>query len=338
MTDSQKKELLIAMERLSSKAVSVKSEHPEIKLGETCAPRPADYVEDDPLCSKVYDEWTSLIEPERSQAQRIIDDILAGEKRPDPASLPKLNSENLWFWGGPTPYWGGTMADDTLVKGAQYYDAVNGVYVYGPTNDKMMRIHSGFRKLLCQINSHCRTEGAQEGCTDEENAERLSKLSLTYPNIVGAMCDDVSTDFLKVVLPEPFAARQRGLKKYNSSLKMYGTVYVHELKTKDYSLILPYIDTVALWFWYPEEVFEYDEVMELYRKQFPGKSILQGIFLHDYGRGDADFPANLLCYQMDKAREYMAKGIVEGCVILGDREIKKWPETALAVKRYLQNQ
>ena len=64
----------------------------------------------------------------------------------------------------------------------------------------------------------------------------------------------------------------------------------------------------------------------------------QGVFLHDYGRSDAGMPPELLVYELDKAREYLTAGMIEGVVILGDREIKKWPEQAETVRRYLRNQ
>ena len=34
----------------------------------------------------------------------------------------------------------------------------------------------------------------------------------------------------------------------------------------------------------------------------------------------------------------MTRGIVEGVILLGDREIKKWPESSNAVSNYLLNQ
>ena len=56
------------------------------------------------------------------------------------------------------------------------------------------------------------------------------------------------------------------------------------------------------------------------------------------GRADIANVIELLKYQLDRAREYMAKGVVVGVIILGDREIKKWPEVAEAIREYLQNQ
>ena len=119
---------------------------------------------------------------------------------------------------------------------------------------------------------------------------------------------------------------------------MYGVVYVHELDEKDFSHIQPYMDVVNLWFWHKDEILEYDEKLALCRSKFPGKPIIQGIFLHEYGYSDAGNLPELLIYQLDKAREYMTKGIVEGVIILGDREIKKWPLQAETVRNYLKNQ
>ena len=137
---------------------------------------------------------------------------------------------------------------------------------------------------------------------------------------------------------EFFAARAKALKKYNDRLKMVGVAYVHELAQKDFTLILPYLDTVSLWFWNMDEILDYDRNILLCQEKFPGKPVLQGIFLHDYGISDAGSLPQLLTYQLDKAREYMARGVVEGVIILGDREIAKWPESSAAVQYYLKNQ
>lgn len=310
----------------------------DFKCGESAAPLLQGYVEDDPLRGPVNTEWVKLIEPENSAVDRIIREILADAPKKDVSKFTKLGGDNLWVWGGPTPYWGGSMADDTLVRGADYFNAENVVYVYGPTNEEMLGIHSKYKKMLCQINSNCRSPGAQDGMSDAENAEKLSRFSLEFPNIVGAMCDDVTTDYTDVVRPEKFNAASDALKKHNRKLKMYGVVYVHELACKDFSLIQPYMDVVNLWFWSKHEILEYDEKIELCRKCFPGKPIIQGIFLHEYGISDTGNLSELLAYQLDKSREYMTRGIVEGVIILGDREIKKWPVSAATVKNYLNNQ
>ncbi len=323
-------------ELLAQKIKKLRQTH-DVKLGTTSAPRPADYVHD-PLIGETCSEWCELIEPENSALDRILLETLAGAPETDPAKQAKLDRSNLWLWGGPTPYWGGSMADDTLIRNAEYFDIHNGVYVYGPTNDKMLGLHSCFDNLLCQVNSNCRSPGAQEGSSNVENAERLSELSLKYPNIRGAMLDDVATGFFKTILPDEFAAVNQALKKHNKALKMYGVVYAHELFSRNFSFMASCFDVINLWFWNKEEILSYDETVQKCLEVFPGKPILQGIFLHDYGMSDAGAPPELLIYQLDRAREYIAKGQIEGVVILGDREIAKWPATAAAVQKYLQNQ
>ncbi len=305
--------------------------------GATCAPRPANYVEDDPTIKKLDSDWVNKIDPENTVLNGVIREVLAAAPKADVSKFAKLTPDKVWVWGGPTPYWGGSMQDDTLVRGADYFNAENVVYVYGPTTDKMMSMHRKYNKMLCQINANCRSPGALAG-TEAENAELLSKLSLKYPNIVGAMCDDFSTGFARVLLPERYEPVYNALKKYNAKLSMYGVVYVHELARLKFDRIQPYIDVVNLWFWCKDEILDFDEHLERCRSLFPGKRIIPGIFLHEYGIADVGNPPEILRYQLEKIREYLTAGKVEGVIILGDREIKKWPESAKAVKDYLQHQ
>lgn len=298
------------------------------------APRTADYIEDDPLVGKLDSEWYSLVKPENDVVDEIILSLLHKLPAPDTEKAPKLTSENVWVWGGPTPSWGGSMADDTLVRGADYFHAENVVYVYGPTTDKMMEIHSKYKRMLCQINANCRTEGALAN-TEEANAELLSLLSLKYKNIVGGMCDDYTTGSHRLLLPERFEKMYSALKKHNAALDLYGVIYVRELGQGKFRLIQPYIDVVNLWHWNKEEILNIDQNIALCQQDFPGKPIILGIFIHDYGSSNCGTPSELLIYQIEKAREYVHKEIVEGIIILGDREIKKWPDVAEAIKKHL---
>ena len=201
----------------------------------------------------------------------------------------------------------------------------------------MMQKHSKYKKMLCQVNENCRTEGALFH-SEEENAALLSELSLQYPNIAGAMCDDYTKGFNHILLPERFEKIYKGTKKYNADLKVYGVIYAYELPVRNYQLIQDYIDVVNFWLWNKDEILDYDEHIARCQENFPSKPIIQGIFLHEYGRADIGNVIELLKYQLDRAREYMAKGDVIGVIILGDREIKKWPEVASAIREYLQNQ
>ncbi|MBR2427195.1 MAG: hypothetical protein IKB16_10710 [Lentisphaeria bacterium] len=335
LSKKMKQKVFLEIEQLIIKNRKVRAEH-KVKLGESAAPTPENINNTNPLLGKVNTDWPALLEPEYSNAANAIREALKELPNDDLKNYPKIPMDKLWLWGGPTPYWGGNMADDALVTAADYFKAENGVYVYGATNEKTLQLHAGFKKLICQVNENCRTPGAQEGSTDEENAERLSKLSLQFPNIIGAVCDDMTTSYLHIVPPEPVQAVHRGLKKYNKNLKLYGVVYAHELMgDKDFSLVSEYFDVVNFWLWHMEDILEYDRYIEMCRKTFPGKPILQGIFLHEYGSSDAGQMPELLIYQLERCRKYLAEGVLEGVVLLGDREIRKWPDSAKAVQEYL---
>ena len=201
-TSTDKLQRDIALEKLFARK-RVLSAGRECDIFASCAPRPADYIEDDPLIGKLDHEWFDQIKPENEAVNKEILKLLPSLPAPDTANAPKLSADNVWVWGGPTPSWGGSMADDTLIRGADYFHAENVVYVYGPTTDKMLQLHAKYKKMLCQINANCRTQGALAN-TEEENAELLSRLSLKYPNIVGGMCDDYTVLSSKIVLPERF--------------------------------------------------------------------------------------------------------------------------------------
>ena len=309
-----------------------------ISMGDTMDPAPAGYVETDPERHMVFDQWRKKIGKKFTDFEKLVLTILKNAPATSPDEQVKLDESNLWLWGGPTPSWGGSTAKDSLIQGANYFNIKNGVYVYGSTNKEMIELHKNFNKLLCQINKNCRTEEIQNELTEEENAGLLSLLSTEYPNITGAMCDDMTNNIQANILPDEFIPRYNALKKHNEKLKMYGTVYVHELGKKDFSIIQPYVDVITLWFWSMDEIIDYDENIRKCQKDFPGKKILQGVFIHDYGLSECGAIPELLAYQLDRARKYIKDGILEGVVILGDREIKKWPHTAAAVKKYLEKQ
>ena len=71
------------------------------------------------------------------------------------------------------------------------------------------------------------------------------------------------------------------------------------------------------------------------RRNFPGKEIFLGLFLHDYGTADAGTLSELLIYQLKGARAMAASGQIDALIVLGDREILKWPEAAAVVKGFL---
>ena len=73
----QRKKLNLALERLLLKVREVKKAHPEVKLGETEAPSPEGYVEDDPLRVRGSVEWAGYLNPENEELDKVMLEILS---------------------------------------------------------------------------------------------------------------------------------------------------------------------------------------------------------------------------------------------------------------------
>ncbi|MBQ7208922.1 MAG: hypothetical protein IJS01_14080 [Lentisphaeria bacterium] len=307
-----------------------------VELGETASPGYRERCAlEDPERKPLSEEYWKQLFPEYAAFAEAVRQELAAKPAFDRGR--PVTSDDLWLWGGPTPEWGGSLLPDTLLRTAKYFNAVNGVYVYGPTSREMISRHGGMKKLLAMVTTTCRAPGQQPE-SDVECAEKLSRLSLEFPCVAGGMMDDM-TAASDAVTPEKIrqvSSVSAALKKHNPALELFGVVYRHELGKKDYSGILPYIDGVNLWHWYQEELLDLEENVSLCRTIFPGKKILMGLFLHDYGTSDAGTLPELLLYQLQGARSLLARGEISGLVILGDREILKWPEQAAAVKGFLE--
>lgn len=279
-------------------------------------------------------EFADLMTPASKALDKCLKAIVAELAKRGPDAFSK---ENVWLWGGPTPKWGGTMDKDTSVKGAEYFGLDNVVYVYGAINEETMAIHKKCKKLLCQLTQINRSPDAQSE-SNVENAERLSRLSLKYPNIKGGIIDDLTGNYGYNISRAEVKNIYDALKKHNSGLKLYAVVYAHELDGDAVKILAPYIDCVNLWVWSKDELTDLDLTVEKCRAVLPGKEIMMGIFMHDYGASDLGMPSELLEFQLHKARQYLAEGKINDLVILGDREIAKWPVAAGVIKKFLNSQ
>lgn len=246
-----------------------------------------------------------------------------------------FSKENVYIWGGPTPSWGGSMAKDASIKAKEYFGADNVMYVYGPINDEMLTIHQGCRKVICHLGRNCRTEGAAMR-SDAEEAEILGRMSLKYPNIVGGVVDDMIGNYGTNYSRREYQAIYDGLHKHNPDLELYGVVYSRELdRVSVIQELSGCIDHVILWFWKKTALTELDLAVEKCRSLFPGKPIMLGIFMFDYGQSCLPNTPETMRYHLEKARRLLAAGKIQDMVILGDREIEKCPEAAVCIRDFL---
>jgi hypothetical protein len=229
------------------------------------------------------------------------------------------------------------MDKDTAARGARYFGAPNVAYEYGPNTPEILDVLREFKRVTCPLSRHCRSVEVPD---EVEEARRVSRLSLAYPNIVGAIIDDLSCPPNFPCIAGQMKALWRSLHVDNPGLKLYGVVYTQDLEAADYAPILPWLDGVNLWVWNPEDLPKLAADIERTKRIFPGKPILQGLFIHDYVHDPDDsrklaVPMDAMKYQFETAAGLLRTGKVDGIVILGDREIAKHPAEAEWIRGFL---
>ena len=269
--------------------------------------------------------------------RRLEELIVEIQRELDGTGPAHFSRENTWLWGGPTPYWGGTLQPDCAMEGARWFGFDNVVYVYGPIDEEAIRLHQGARRLVCQLSEVSRSPGAARG-TDAETAERLSSLSLKYPNIEGGIIDDLIGHFGRDLSLEALQCIHASLKSRNKALQLYSVVYASELESPAIREIEPFVDVVNLWLGYKQQLNEMDCAIEKCRLLFPGRRIMLGVFLFDYFATHSPNTSVFLEIQLRKARQYLRDGKISDIVILGDREIAKVPREAQFTRDFFQRE
>lgn len=278
-------------------------------------------------------EYTAMMEESSKNMDQLLLQIMDEQDRRRAVKGPeKIRKEDVFVWGGPTPLWGGTMDPDTAVRGMKYFDAENAVYVYGTLNEETLQLHQDCKKLICQVTRTARSGEQLE--SDVECAEKLSLLSLKYPNIIGGIADDLVIYLGYNYSVKDVQAIRAALKKHNDKLDLYGVVYARELDHENIPRVAPCLDAVNLWLDRKSDLAEFDLILEKCLVRFPGKKIMLGIFMQDINLSDLGYSNELMLRYLNKIEKAYRDGKIQSMVILGDREIAKFPELAQTIRQF----
>lgn len=119
--------------------------------------------------------------------------------------------------------------------------------------------------------------------TVREEAANLSRVSLDFPNITGAVIDDASGVFKHAVYTaeHPRLIRE-ALHSANPDLKLWLVVYTHELDADPWQAFLPFVDIINLWVWNYADLPKLEDHVARCAEAFPGKDIIVGSYIRDY--------------------------------------------------------
>ena len=284
------------------------------------------------FASRPDPEYQALMSEPSRQMDELLLSIMDEQDRMRKAGPEKFRREDVFAWGGPTKLWGGSSEPDSAVRGMDYFGAENAVYVYGALNEETLEIHQNCKKLICQVTRTARS--CEQPESDAECAEKLSLLSLKYPNIIGGIADDLVIYLGRNYSVRDIMTTREALKKHNEKLDLYGVVYARELDHENIPRVAACLDAVNLWLDRKSELAEFDLIIEKCRVKFPGKKIMLGVFMQDIGLSDLGYSSELMLRCLDRAERAYRNGNIQSLVILGDREIAKFPELAKTIRQY----
>jgi len=161
----------------------------------------------------------------------------------------------------------------------------------------------------------------------------LRKLIADYPQppVVGVLLDDMSslsvTGGLK---PDDLGRLRRSLP---TGCKLLGVIYTMNMRQPGMDAIIKELEVINLWTWHAKDVVNLEKNVAYCEQIAPGKPIVLGLYMHDYGGGRA-IPHDLYYQQVKTALELAHARRIEGIVFLtvsDDPPVLKW--TADWIKR-----
>ncbi len=249
-----------------------------------------------------------------------------------------------WVWEGQGLDPGVYPSIFGVGEGAEYFGLERACYMFHPNDDLAMRKMAHLKEIVCDISKWKwrRTEdGGTANWVDSspqsvrEEARTVSELSVRYPNITGAIHDDMKGLITREnYAPSDYAGIYRALKSRNGNLKLWCVVYTHELDHEFWMPYSPYIDVVNLWIWRAQDLPKLDEGLRRCREIFPDKPIIMGCYLRDYPTA-SPVSMHLLAQQWKKVLTHLKAGTISGYSILGTVLIDGHQAQAAWVKDFI---
>ena len=241
------------------------------------------------------------------------------------------NREKFWVWGyildtvpGKAPFVDGNTSCslETAVKymgceGAFWMDGLHSLDAL--CEERMERIKH-IPNIIAGL-THVESNGPGLGgwkILYREAAEKISELSLKYPQIKGAVIDDFRemTGPSKDITPEEVHEINLALKSRNPALKLFVVQYYSS--QNPVTDLVPYekdIDGISIWDWVSTDYFwEALFPTEIFRlkNRFPDKEIIQGLFIHDFGGKGQALPMDQLKLQCECISRKLESGRLDG--------------------------
>lgn len=158
-------------------------------------------------------------------------------------------------------------------------------------------------------------------------AEQVKELNAKYPQVEAVLLDDMtSVAISKGFKPEHIRGLRTQLAKDRKPIPIWGVVYTMNFGIKNIADYVNELNTINLWTWHAKDLVNLEENVAHCERTFPGKPIVLGLYLRDYGAASR-MPRDLHEKQCATALKLAKAGRIAGIVFLtidNDPEILAW--------------
>jgi len=230
-----------------------------------------------------------------------------------------------WVWEGQGLDPGVHPSIFGIGEGAKWFGLRRVHFLFHPNTELAMEKLRGLDDVVCDISKwkfkHTEKGGSICYCdpsfeTVRDEAANVSRLSRKFPNITGAIHDDMKGLIERAgISGDRYSDIYGALKKDNPKLKLWSVAYTHELDPRVWKPFLPFMDVVNLWVWNAKDLPKLDEGVAKTRDIFGDKPIVVGCYLRDYTTRAA-VPMDMLKHQWERVAALVAEKKIAGYAIL----------------------
>jgi len=250
-----------------------------------------------------------------------------------------------WCWDGQGFNGGVNPSIFGAGAGTSWFGLRKCCYMFHPNTDLALELLTGFDEVVCEISKWTvrRVENGVAHCLDgrievkRAEAAAVSELSRRFPNITGAMDDDLLGIIRRErITPSEYGTVYEALKSANSDLALWTVVYETELAAENWAGFEPFMDVIHLCIGAVENFGAIDQYLAQCDSLFPGKPVNLCYRLRDF-RAKPPGPVRLdvLQAQWEMLRDRIRDGRLDSYGILGGFLIDMHPAQAQWVRDFI---
>lgn len=250
--------------------------------------------------------------------------------------------DRVWVWGHNTDCLFGQYG----IKRHCYYSPVEGTAYLGAKNLVLdiMDMPIVPEEELTKADHIAKVGWSiMDAAAHPENVTNLVEYAKTHKNLDRGIFDDFlcpgNKDTNYTNYPTKMLSGYRQL-LHAAGLEMWMVLYTENFRQIDMDVIREYVaefDGVSLWFWNEQEVLEgFDAYVDTFFNLTEGKKRMIGCYLFDFG-SEKEATAPAVIYQLNKEREMLQQGLIEGIVLHGNAALAEEPYAAAeAAKAWME--